>query len=463
MVKSVSSIELAEYLTAVVGREYQYWSTNLGGGFFDWVGVRYYVLTEVVSEKFAIHHPYIPSGRDVFNRAKRGLSSLIPLLFSWRRIRRAKYIFLLHERSKNYQDPYLADIVGTILAENDSSDVIIIGDSRSIPVNKDNFLSIEAVKVVSKIIAEVLVRACRLRCNRSEEERLSYLLGSAASNKVARLYKKKEWENKIERAIYCFMFSKSNLKKLILTVSYCNVPMIQAAKANNIDVFEMQHGLISKYHVGYSCGFNDNRSFPNAIGFFGQSWESELNLPNVNGLVIGNSRFESQVANKSDGEAQRSNVVLIISQPSVSSHIANEVKKIVEKVLDAEFIIKLHPAETLNHPYSEIVNKYEGVSICSAVDFNELLNSCGYIVGVYSTLLVELVQNKMAVNVISIPGAEKLPQSIGGCANIVERLDPANLKPMNECDCDFNFFEKYNEDVIKNWLLTEPKDTKAAA
>src|SRR5690606_8728382 len=52
--------------------------------------------------------------------------------------------------------------------------------------------------------------------------------------------------------IYHKVFKKVRPKSLYIVVAYYYAPIIKAAKDLGIKVYEVQHGIITKYHLGYS-------------------------------------------------------------------------------------------------------------------------------------------------------------------------------------------------------------------
>lgn len=78
---------------------------------------------------------------------------------------------------------------------------------------------------------------------------------------------------------YVRLFNALNTKRLYLTNSYFSNALVAAAKKCNVRVIELQHGFISKYHMGYS--YPDtvaSPTLPDEMWCFGQFWIDDTGL-----------------------------------------------------------------------------------------------------------------------------------------------------------------------------------------
>ena len=83
----------------------------------------------------------------------------------------------------------------------------------------------------------------------------------------------------VERKIYSILFSIYKPKAIFINCAYCRFGVVRAAKDLNIDVIELQHGVITKVHYGYSSNIKiDANYLPNKLLSFGYN---ECNIENI--------------------------------------------------------------------------------------------------------------------------------------------------------------------------------------
>jgi len=77
--------------------------------------------------------------------------------------------------------------------------------------------------------------------------------------------------------IYKFLFKFYSIKKAYIVSSYSNTEMIAVLKEKNIEVIEIQHGLIGKIHRGYNYKIKSKLlPTPNIIMVYNEFWKQEL-------------------------------------------------------------------------------------------------------------------------------------------------------------------------------------------
>jgi hypothetical protein len=118
---------------------------------------------------------------------------------------------------------------------------------------------------------------------------------------------------------YANWFSKRGFK-LLLKEDACYggsvVPVIYAAKLNNMPVAEYQHGVISKGHDGYNvaAALVANNSFhkvlPDYLLTYGNWWSNQTNMP-VKKIPIGNPHLTESIIGLSQGAKSRTKVLVL--------------------------------------------------------------------------------------------------------------------------------------------------------
>lgn len=153
---------------------------------------------------------------------------------------------------------------------------------------------------------------------------------------------------------YSSWFANSNFKLLILEdAAYGGhyVPLIAAAKLNNITVAEFQHGVISKGHDAYNISselaFSEKyrTTLPDYLLTYGPWWSAQTNLP-VKKLEIGNPH-RSEVLKKYSSKPIVKNHVVILGDGVETDKYLDISRKVREVISDQtiEILFRPHPLE----------------------------------------------------------------------------------------------------------------------
>lgn len=190
--------------------------------------------------------------------------------------------------------------------------------------------------------------------------------------------------------------------------------LIKAAKELKIPVFELQHGIISKYHLGYSYPSikkNSLEYFPDYLIIWDALWKNANYLPlSKDRLIVSNkNHLHNQYLKyeKKKNEKQ----ILIISQGTVGEEISNIIYKNYSVLKDYDILYKLHPGEYDRYNYYSHVPELKGkVNIKflddNSTDLYQLLSVSKYVFGVYSTVLYEAMYFECEIYVLDLPGHE---------------------------------------------------------
>ena len=270
---------------------------------------------------------------------------------------------------------------------------------------------------------------------------------------------------------YNQLFKKRSPKYIFVVVAYENQAMIAAAKDNNIEVIELQHGTISNYHLGYNYpnkkDKNNVKYFPDKILSFGSYWGEVANYPIYDEDIIPigfpylNENIQFFLKNK-----KNKNQILFISQGVIGKYLSEFAYNIAKKLENSKenytFIYKLHPGE-----YSNWQNNYSYLKKCEKlanfhiIDNNEtslyeLFSKSEYQVGVFSTAIYEGLLFNCKTFIIDLPGSEYMNnlvekdyvKKIATAQEFIETI--ANFK-INNYDKDF-FFKKYDKSNLNKLI-----------
>ena len=213
---------------------------------------------------------------------------------------------------------------------------------------------------------------------------------------MAKYKKRKKWYKKLLKSID---------PKIIIEECYygpIRMEINEIAKELGINVIELQHGVMGKYHIAYN--FLEKRrihTFPDYIFLFSEVWKKYTRFPIENSKIIvtGFPHLQKKVINKRNNKKIGDKyTILVISQPDIGKNLANFIiefyKNTKNKVFfECNIIYKFHPVEANNwkREYPQLV-KYKNefkIIVDNTVDIHNLFAMSDCQVGVYSTALFE--------------------------------------------------------------------------
>lgn len=307
----------------------------------------------------------------------------------------------------------------------------------------------------------------------SEEDKIANLKREIKSNfnievDLLNIMKNHILDFKYQYKKYDQLFKKRTPKQVFVVVAYENQAMIAAARDNNIEVLELQHGTISNYHLGYNYpnekDKNNIKYFPDKILSFGNYWKEVANYPieKKDIIPIGFPYLDENIRFFLNNEKNK-NQILFISQGVIGKYLSEFAYNIAKKLEDSdekyEIIYKLHPGE-----YSNWQNNYKYLKKCtklanfhiidnSEISLYELFSKSEYQVGVFSTAIYEGLLFNCKTFILNLPGCEYMDSLVE--KNYVKKIATANEFidsianfTVNSYDKDF-FFKKYNKATLK--------------
>lgn len=213
--------------------------------------------------------------------------------------------------------------------------------------------------------------------------------------------------------IYLKIFKKISPSSLYIVVSYGLAPVIKAAKSMNIEVKEIQHGIITRYHLGYSFPRlkKELHYFPDKLLVWGAYWRNIIKYPiGIEHVLSDKFRYLNDRKNQFKNFKKRKNCYLIISQAAISKKIAKKILDNKSLFKDKTVIYKLHPGEYNIWKENEYLIELKKILnieiITSEKNLYYLMAISEYQIGVFSTALYEGVEFNCKTILLNIDGIE---------------------------------------------------------
>ncbi len=219
----------------------------------------------------------------------------------------------------------------------------------------------------------------------------------------------------IQSWAYSILLKKHRVKTLYLSTGYFKMPLVFAANSLGIKTIEVQHGVISPFHLGYNYRYQPPLDYlPNQFLCWGSFWEQYLKLPHTQIQISGNQLFR-QTKHNFLKTNKNPRTILIISQPVISKKLLQIILNNKNTLSTYQLIYKLHPMEFNS---SEIENElsslssWKNVSIVREGDFYQLAAENEYVIGVFSTAIFEAIGFGCRLILIELPGIEYMQDLI---------------------------------------------------
>lgn len=221
-----------------------------------------------------------------------------------------------------------------------------------------------------------------------------------------------------EYKYYSNFFRIKQPQKIYIICSYGKEALIAAAQNLNIKVVELQHGVMTKYQVGYNFPDIKISYFPNKLLLWGEYWKDNINLPkNVKIELYGYPYLKRQYEKYKNIE-KNLNQVIFISQGTIGKKISEKAVEFAKENPQLKVVYRLHPGEFLRWK-KEYKDLYENRNLENLVisddnekNLYEYLFESEYLMGVYSTVIYEALNLELKVGVINLFGVEYVEQLI---------------------------------------------------
>ncbi|MCI0651162.1 MAG: hypothetical protein L0Z55_04695 [Planctomycetes bacterium] len=231
--------------------------------------------------------------------------------------------------------------------------------------------------------------------------------------------------------IYRALFRRLRPAALFVVVSYGNEVPIAAAKSLGIPTIELQHGIISPYHLAYSFPPGAmKRTFPDHVFLFGDYWKECVRFPIAADRLhaTGFPYFDEERA--AVAGATRKEQVVFLSQWSIGralSRLACEAAR--HPRLKGKIVYRLHPSEraTWREDYPWLAHVPLEVVDPATVPLYRQLAESRVQVGAYSTAVVEGIALGLQTFIANLPGSAALDPLVASTPNVSWYLAPEQL------------------------------------
>ena len=211
---------------------------------------------------------------------------------------------------------------------------------------------------------------------------------------------------------YARFFELAKTTRLFVTDSYFSVPLMAGARAAGVKIVELQHGFISRYHLGYSYPRGQKSPYmADELWTFGQYWSDETPLPSALKTRVIGAPYVEQLAQEHGAAEKHAGRIVFTSQGAVGEQLLPLALSTAQSLPNREVIFRLHPSESLAD-FEQLLAGRElppNFSL-SAREPNifALLASAEVQVGVFSTTLLEGMALGCRTAIVALPGFEYL-------------------------------------------------------
>ena len=214
------------------------------------------------------------------------------------------------------------------------------------------------------------------------------------------------------------MCQRLGIKTMFLSHGYgsSNMAMLEGARLAGARIIELQHGIISKYHLGYSY---PNRTvvphMPDELWCFGQYWIDTTPLPSAMKTKVIGAPYVAKRALESTSP-RNPNQVIFNSQGVVGRLIVDFALQTARLRKDLKVIFRLHPSENIE-TYKKLLSKFGSIpdnfSLSTRTpNIFALQAESGIQVGAFSTTLFEGMALGTRTICLDLPGVEYMEPAI---------------------------------------------------
>ena len=201
---------------------------------------------------------------------------------------------------------------------------------------------LDGVKIYFKLLSYLFSRFLKVKGEVS-----AFKSALDLGSEFVKFYKLYYFEYKCWYYYYLILLVFKKYKRIIIVGGIYYSPLIAAAESRNIEVIEIQHGIINNLHLAYEFkNIRRNTFFPHKLLLFSDYWKQVCNYPIGTDLIeIGNSLYSNlgkELTINSDG-------LLIIGSPMYNDLFFNFLNINIDFIINQGRVInfRLHPTDRL--------------------------------------------------------------------------------------------------------------------
>jgi hypothetical protein len=210
---------------------------------------------------------------------------------------------------------------------------------------------------------------------------------------------------------------------------------IEAAKSLGIRTIDYQHGLMSKYHLGY--GYPNVRpehrkiqGCPDEVWIWGKSWISPDWFPEASATPRCTGHPEANQVDDTPSpslESRPERAILILTSWAMKTSYRTVTEALAERHPDWRIILKLHPRESVES-YADLAERHTNVTVVPG-DTNvlDVAGTVRYVVSICSSALFEVMLRDCQIAVLRAPAIEYAEEFVAAHDVPVLELDASNF------------------------------------
>jgi hypothetical protein len=247
---------------------------------------------------------------------------------------------------------------------------------------------------------------------------------------------------------------------LIVVNAYGYTHFVHSARLLGIRVVELQHGVISPYHMGYhypNVKPGTLEAFPDQVLTFGDYWCSAAAFPIPKGDIIasGFPYLEAQT-NEYSRLNRNKRQILFVSQKVIGKQLAEMAVEVAKRLPNYDIVFKLHPKQyrfwsdeltclAVNKPGNLLVVGDDGPTLY------ELFAMSASQVGVFSTAIYEGLWWGLQTIILGLPGWEYMQRLIeSGAALLGSNSDEIIQYIIENGETNVNIEEIFKPNAVNN-------------
>jgi hypothetical protein len=273
---------------------------------------------------------------------------------------------------------------------------------------------------------------------------------------------------------YSFILKRINTEKILLSDNGSSKGIIDAALISSVEVYNLQHGVISKYSILYNYNDSIDHSTivkPSYMFTFGDYWNDKFNLP-IERLSVGYPLHEqkkalfntnsSELVKKEFSNLEKDKTFIIISSMHSGKSLESIVLRLASKLKDYSFIYKLRPNEYSfwKTVYSSELQDHPNIHVIDTDSYQlyDLFRISSYQIGVNSTAIIEGITFDLQTFILKNGWyLEMLPLIQSGYASLIESssdvIENLNRGSNQQLDCSELFLKDSLHNIEKHLSL----------
>lgn len=228
--------------------------------------------------------------------------------------------------------------------------------------------------------------------------------------------------------LYDLLLNRIDPRVVVDVVSYNDETLIESCKRRGVPVVELQHGVITDHHFGYSYpADHPKQAFPDYLLTFGSFWKenARIPLPDDRVIPVGYPYLEQRLSDYDNVKSKKQ--IVFVSQGPVGSQLSEFAVRVHrDPRLSHEIVYKLHPGEydRWTEEYPHLVESDLRVVDSPDPPLYSIFAESSVQIGIGSTAVYEGLCFDLETYVCDYPGAEVvLPLIESGAASLIDSVD----------------------------------------